>query len=250
LKLYCPRFSGVFSVLSSAKTSGFICSMDDIRQWLNNGRHYDDGVALLIKYCTDGKLKRLYTTEGASDFKKTRLLQELQTIYAGVLPLQGEPEGAGGAGGPTTNYQLQTTNPSKWPAEMDEVVAALFEQWKPLFSERNDLCSRLDAIARAGDENKTGKMAHRILDLDDAVAVIYSQRDYYLQHGQLPQAKQPRKMAVDPIKMAVVLKNHERYVREFKRKLKTNASNVKWAAKLKEHEDAVAYYKQQLKIDG
>jgi tetratricopeptide (TPR) repeat protein len=226
--------------------------MDDIRQWLNNGRHYDDGVALLIKYCTDAKLKRLYTTEGASDFKKTRLLQELQTIFAGAgSPLPGGVRGGGGGvEGETVNGKLPTVNPSKWPAEMDSVVAALFEQWKPLFSERNDLCSRLDAIARAGDENKTGKMAHRILDLDDAVDDLYAKRDYYLQHGKLPQAKQPRKMAVDPIKMAVVLKNHERYVREFKRKLKTNASNVKWAAKLKEHEDAVAYYKQQLKIDG
>jgi hypothetical protein len=227
--------------------------MDDLRQWLNNGRHYDDGVALLIKYCTDAKLKRLYTTESASDFKKTRLLQELQTIYQGVvdtsvkravvIPPTGGTEGGGVEG-------VAFTNPTKWPQEMDEVVKALFEQWKPLFSERNDLCSRLDAIARAGDENKTGKMAHRILDLDDAVDDLYAKRDYYLQHGKLPQAKQPRKMAVDPIKMAVVLKNHERYVREFKRKLKTNASNVKWAAKLKEHEDAVAYYKQQLKIDG
>jgi hypothetical protein len=221
--------------------------MDDVRDWLNGGRNYDEGVGLLLKHGTNTKLKRLYTIEGMSDFKKTRLHQELQRIYnsTGVKNINTFTERE-----QTKNADVVFSNPSKWPAQMDEVVAAMFQQWKPMFAERNNLTDRLYDIAKAGNETEAGKMAHRILDLDDEIDLIYERRDYYLQHGKLPDERKPSKLAVAPVQQVVALKNAERYVREFKLKLKNDPSNVKAAAKLKQWEDAVIYYKRELKIDA
>jgi hypothetical protein len=214
--------------------------MDDIRSWLNSSRNYDEGVKLLLQHCSDAKIKRLYTIEGPSDFKKQLLYKELQKIYTSKETTHRTPA--------TQNPKLEIQNPSKWPATMDEVVAALFNQWKPLFAERNALCSRHYEVAKQ-NEKESGKMAHRILDLDDEIDLIYEQRDYYLQHGRLPEKKVPKKLAVDPLRMVVNLKNAERYVRAFKIKVKNEPANVKAAAKLKEWEDTVIYYKRELKIN-
>lgn len=220
--------------------------MDDVRNWLNGNKNYDEGVKLLVKYSSDERLKRLYQIEGATDFKRNRLLQELQKIYNSGAKTHHSPLTTHQ---PTHHSPLTIANPSKWPVKMDEVVAALFQQWKPLYSERNDLCSRLYDVAKQ-NESQAGKMAHRIMDLDDAIDIIYDKRDYYLQHGHLLNESKPKKFVVDPIKMPLALANAERYVRTFKNKLKKHPENVKTAAKLKQWEETVIYYKKELKIDG
>jgi hypothetical protein len=216
--------------------------MEEIRTWLNCGRKYDEGVMLYLQYGKDQQLKRLFTIEEESDFKRKKLVDALQLLIKGtpVPPPQVKP---------AVVIQKTFDNPSKWPQQMDEVVNALFQQWKPMFAERNDLFIRLWTPARAGYESEAGRIAHQILDLDDEIDLIYEKRDQYLKHGTLVEEKKPKKWVVDPIKQAVKLKNHERYARDFRAKLKKNPANVKAAEKLKEHEEAITYYKLQLKID-
>lgn len=216
--------------------------MEEIRSWVNGERKYTEGVELYVKYGKDQQLKRLFTIEAESDFKRKKLLDALQQLLK--VPTVPKTQLA-----PVVAIQKTFDNPSKWPAKMDEVVNALFQQWKPMFAERNDLFIRLFTPARAGFEAEAGRIAHRILDLDDEIDLLYEKRDQYLEHGTLVEEKKPKTWVVDPIKQAVKLKNHERYAREFKAKLKKDPANVKAAAKLKEHEEAIEFYKQQLKID-
>lgn len=218
--------------------------MDDVRKWLNSSRNYVDGVKLLLAYSTDTKLKRLFTIEGETEFKRKKLLEILQQC------LKPQPGAKVSVPAPAVTPKQMFENPSKWPAQMDEVLKALHEQWKGVYSERNHLCMKLPDWARTGNEAETGRIAHRILDLDDQCDEIYEQRDHYLQHGKLRDDHKPKKVVIDPVKMAVALKNAERYVREYKNKLTKKPDNVKWASKLKQFEEDVVYYKLQLKIDG
>lgn len=218
--------------------------MEGIRTWLNSSKDYDAGVALLIKYSSNAKLKRLFQVEGVSDFKKGLLEKELKGLLQTGQQVVEEKK---------VVQHGMAVNHSRWPGEMDAIVKSLHEQWKPLFAEMNDLQTRLYDVAVAGKTDKAkeiaaGKMAHKILDLDDACESIYARRDHYMQHGKLPEESKPADVVVDPVKMVVALKNAERYVREFKNKLKKDATNTKAAAKLKHWEGMVDYYKKELKL--
>src|SRR6185436_9263303 len=73
----------------------------------------------------------------------------------------------------------------RWPEKIeDPVLTALKAQWKPLFAEMMSLTSRIYDVAKAGlhdeqQKREAGKMAHRILDLDDECEEIYIKRDHY-----------------------------------------------------------------------
>jgi hypothetical protein len=249
--------------------------MENIRKWLNGPRNYSEGVKLLLEHSQDEKLKKLFSTEGPTDFKKKKLHETLQQILSNTnrngiknfiqrqKPL--EPELQKVLNTTSTRLISQTPtrldisaplqNPNKWPAQMDEVTKALFEKWKPIYAEKCNLEARIYEVAKAGLKNKSkemeaGKMAHRILDLDDQCEQIYEQRNHYLKTGELPFHSKPSKLVVDPVKMATELKNAERYLREYKGRLKKNPADEKAAVKLKQYEEKIAYYKKELKLDN
>lgn len=217
--------------------------METIRAWLNGAKNYDEGVKLLLEHSRDAKLKRLYTTEGASDFKRGLLQKELQKLLSGAVVhqqvVQQEQEKV---------VQLVAKAHNGWPSPMDEVVAALHAQWKPLFSEMNALSSRLYDVAKAGNEAEAGRMAHRILELDDQCDAIYDKRDFYLEHGKLPHEPTPKGIVTDPAKWPLALQNAQRQLRESRLKVKDDPTNEKKAATLKNNEAKVQYYKEKLKL--
>lgn len=223
-----------------------VCWMDDVRQWLNSKRDYQQGVTLVVKYCPDPKLKRLFLAEDATDFKRKRLHEILDGVYRGkekAPEVKPSPVAAAAAA------RDQHIN-GRWPEKMDEVVQALYHQWKPLFSEMNSLQARIYDVAKAGNHFESGRMAHKILDLDDQCESIYQQREYYQKNGHLPADTKPddKKLVVDPILMVVALKNAQRYLREHKSKLKKDPENIKAAALIKKWEAIELHYKTELKL--
>lgn len=217
--------------------------MEEIKQWLNGARGYEAGVQLLLNYSPDQKLKRLFQMEGPSDFKRKKLLETLlQLVQTGaqVQQLQEQQK---------EHVQKHIAVAHKgWPKEMDEVLTALHHQWKPLYAEMQNLTARLYDVAKSGNEAEAGRMAHRILDLDDQCDVFYYKRDHYLQHHELPGDKKPAGVVVDPVKIPVALQNAQRYVREFKNKLKKDPTNEQYAALLKKWEERALHYKTELKL--
>jgi len=233
--------------------------MDVIRKWLNGTRNYDDGIKLYRVFGRDDKLKRMFGSEGPSDFKKKKLLKALQEIVA-EAPLSKKTEKAVSspilvpAENPTVIITQQFSDKDKkWRSSRDEVEEALFQQWKPLFAELMNLTARVGDIARAGERDnlkriEAGRMALRICDLDDELDEIYKQRDQYLQSGEKPQAFPYGEVCIDPIRMPLKLANHQRYVREYKLKLAKKPDDVKTAEQLKKHQWFVDYYSNKLKV--
>lgn len=222
--------------------------MDEIIHWLNGPRDYQTGAKLYLKHGTDKLLRRIFM-EPVSDFKKKKLSEALNAlVYKKVKTEKKITETKAVA------IERIAASPRKWPEQMDDTLRALKEQWKPAFSELMNLTARIYDVALAGTKDpamkqEAGRMAHRILDLDDLCDDIYAKRDYYLQHNKLPEAKKPMELVVDPIKMPVALENARRYVRMYKSQLKKDPSSVLAAEKIKQYEWAVQEYMKLLKLD-
>lgn len=239
--------------------------MEIIRQWFKAGQPYQEGVQLYLQYGADAVLKRCLASEEKTAFKVGKLHEALKMLLQ-HSPLPSEsltshlvtPQeiSAGKAHDPV----LKPKPFEHWPPHPieDIVLKALWNGWKPLFGEMKSLQQRLYQVALGGltDPNKrleAGQMAHRILELDDQVEAIYESRDYYYRLGKLPAAVETSsEEIVDPVRWATELKNNERYVREYKLKLKKSPdgkNSAKWAAKLLEKQALVTKYKKLLKID-
>jgi len=222
--------------------------MDEIRAWLNGSRQYEEGAKLYLIHGKDHLLRRIFM-EPASDFKRAKLVEALKGLL-GVKTAVAKKVAVTKA----VAIEHIAVSDRKWPKEKDATLAALHEKWKPLFAEMMSLSSRIYDVAKAGQHDmaqhqEAGRMAHRICDLDDECDAIYAQRDYYLEHGKLPEEKKPMELVVDPLKIPLALANARRYVADYRNKLKREPGNVKAAEKLKKYEWAVGEYMKILKID-
>ncbi len=228
--------------------SADIADMDDIRKWFNGKRNYLDGVALYVKYGQDEGLKKLFTKEAESAFKKQRLVSALEEILSA-----GRSEKSPQQKKTLEEFAVRQMNrkwlhdngiedaPEKrWPEQRDEILQSLWLQWKDKFGEMMNLCARVGDLSKEGlkDPNKeqeAGRMGLRILDLDDECEQLYKQRDHYKQHGKLLQDAKPVDISLDPVQWGSKLANHQRYVRRFKKDLLKDPANTEKAELLKKH---------------
>lgn len=221
---------------------------DAIRQWLQGQRNYDEGVKLYLIHGKDHQLKKVFR-EAVSDFKRKKLLEVMKELAVGkakvAVTTKVEKEQA---------VEKVATAEKKWPKDRDAMLEALHQKWKPLFAEMMNLTSRIYDVALAGKSDpakkmEAGQMAHRILDLDDMCDEIYEQRDYYLKEGSLPEEEKSFDLVVDPIKIPVALANAERYVRQYKNKLKKKPDDVNAVKQIDKYQGMVNQYKKILKLD-
>lgn len=142
-----------------------------------------------------------------------------------------------------------------WPQVMDATMQELHREWLPLFGEKKNLQARLHETATAGltDEKKrdeAGAMAAKILDLRDAIRKIYAKRDAYKATGKLPEEKKPFELEIptDPNKWPITLANYQRYVRDYKAKLKKKPGNENFKKQLAKYEWGVAELKRLMNV--
>lgn len=141
--------------------------------------------------------------------------------------------------------------PRGWPKELDETLQSLYNDWLPKFNEKKNLQARIYDIALAGQKDpwqktQAGVMAHRILDLRDEIRKIYKNRDYYLDHEKLLEEKKPIDIPEDRNKWPLTLQNWQRYVREYKSKLKKKPDNEDFKKQLAKYEWGVTELKKLL----
>ena len=124
-----------------------------------------------------------------------------------------------------TSLKKETEARQGWPIKMDGTLTDLHKQWKPLYDEFRSLVARLYDTAKAGQSDpyrqiEAGNMAHRILDLRDDLAEIYSRRDHYLAHGSFPGKEELFKPVVGgPEKIAERRLTVRRYLTRLKNEL-------------------------------
>lgn len=221
--------------------------MDDIRKWLNDRGNYADGCALYFRHGTNEILKRALAIEPESDFKRNKLRASLVEILSGPPAPVVTPH--------VVTKKYPESSP-RWPDEPieNEVIRALHTAWKPLYLSMMNAQARVYEVALLGqtDTNKkleAARMVHEILNTDDAIEEIYFRRDFYNEHGHLPGGVDESPVVGDPVRWATNLHNAERYVRDFKLKMKRNPANDKAAAKLVFWENEVVKYRKLLNLD-
>lgn len=222
--------------------------MDDIRQWLKGKQDYDAGAKLYIIHGHNHALRRVFR-EPASPFKKKLLIRELTNLLRKKTDTVKKIEVA-----EIKATENLTISDRRWPLQMDETTKALHIKWKPIFAEMMNLCSRIYDVALQGKtdpamKQEAGRMAHRILDLDDECDAIYAQRDHYIRYGKLPDDKKPMELVTDLKKIPLALSNARRYIRDYKNKLAKDPGNVHAAEKIKIYEWAKAEYEKILNLD-
>ncbi len=229
--------------------------MEAIRIWLNGDRVYSTGVRLYMQYGNNPLLKRLFSQPDESTFKKEKLADALASLLPSQTPISEDPLPSGSARASTSHKPTRTTphrNPGTgWSQMMDAEETKLFNEWKPIFSERNDLASRIGEIAIAGERDQekrkeAGIMALRILDLDDECDRYYTKRDYYLKNKKLPEDYPYGQPCLDPKLIPLKLENALKYARDYRAKLKKDPGNSRYQEQLTKHEWFIAHYNKEL----
>jgi hypothetical protein len=226
--------------------------MDDIREWFNGKRDYTSGVELYLAHGDDDLLIRLFS-EGFSEFKMKKLVAALEEILSPTaLPKKAEIYPPPAEDQPNENKIAE----NRWSKKRDEVEEALYHEWDKIYSEMMNLVARVGEMSREATNRKdklkideAGRMALRILNLDDQCDAIYFKRDFYRENKRLPEDDKPITISLDPNLWPKRLQNHQRYAREFRKQLDKNTSNAAAAAFLKKHEWAVSEYKKLLKME-
>jgi hypothetical protein len=227
--------------------------MEDIRDWLNSKRDYNTGVQIFLQHSKDGLLRRLFTQEGFSDYKQKKLVSLMEGL------LINKPK-------PTAKEMLLAAKelppPEKkkepaWSSTRDDVEQSLYLQWREKYSEMVNLQARVGDISKEATKSKdkskmdeAGRMALRILDLDDECDDLFWRRDFYKKNGRLPEDEAPMVIAIDASLWYKKLHNHQRYARKFRHIITKDPSNTTAAALLQKHEWAVSEYKKLLKMDA
>jgi hypothetical protein len=225
--------------------------MQDVIAWLNNEKKpYRVGVMLYTKYGSNLLLKKSFTTEPESIYKKQRLLKELSALVpAVVLPTekQNEPKQV------APNIKVKPGEPVKpepsLPAGRDVLPAAsatihktwarvecrddyelkLWEKAALLLKEIASLHAQLSACF-SDYERRT--VAFNLLRKDDELDKIYEQRDYYrVTHKEVDPS--PVQLITDPFLMAKRISALSRYIRREKTNITTKGDTQERRDRLK-----------------
>lgn len=223
--------------------------MVEITEWFNSGRNYNAGVKLYNKYGDDPDMKDLFR-EFRTPFKEKKLVELLRALLdSSGTQKKAETE-------KQETLKKEAAERHGWPIKMDPQLTELHKIWKPLYDEFRSLVSRLYDTAVAGKADpyrqiEAGNMAHRILDLRDDIADIYSRRDHYQQHGQFPGEKKSFKpITGGPEKIAERRLTVRRYLTRLKNELaKPGKPNIriKQEQQWKKYSDEMRWINQQLK---
>lgn len=225
--------------------------MEAIRIWLNGKRNFDAGAKLYELYGDNKLLKKLFAERPVSKYKEDTLTNELQKLLSKKADVK---EKAVIQEKKKIDRVQQEKQPDHgWSKNMDEVEAALHAQWKPLFAEMMDRCSRMEDLAIAGRTNKQKKAEScrnvlRILRLEKMCDDLYEQRDNYKADGTLPVKKDEGEFCIDPLLMPLKLQNAQKYVRDNKAKLRNDPSNIHAAEQIKKWQRHVDHYKKELNL--
>lgn len=140
--------------------------MKEIREWLESGQDYAQGVAL---YESHGSSQVVLTTlrYGATEFNRQKLRKELVNIAEVVTPPVRTLQAPQAGHQPGQGGQLVANQVAK-PVPVDEAVR---EQRRAWFAERNHLHPQLELVATDAERLA---MSLRILELGDLISQSYA----------------------------------------------------------------------------
>jgi len=200
--------------------------MELIKKWLSGKKNFHVGVVLYDQFGTDKKLKQLFES-GPDEHKQNRLERELTKLLAK----------------PPELLQTRAQKPGdshEMPKSHNPVLEALRNEWNTPYQRMQYLRHELDKYV--GNTPQSIALRHpiakEILELEQICMRVWSRRDYYLVHGDLPEVKiDDVPMPTDPVLLGRMIQNIERNIRRNKKLIIDHPTNVEYPLRLKMYED-------------
>lgn len=190
-------------VLSGGRTLLQLRSMEAIQDWLAGEQNYTVGRAIYNAFGEDVELKALFE-DGPTEWNRGKLLQALQELANGtVAKTENDEYGEMPIGG------------------NDGVLNALREEWQEPYKVMQYKIKELDRYPNddASSIAIREKLAFEILELEQQCMAIWTKRDYYGEHGKLPDTKETAKpVLTDPLAIARRINSLKRNIRRNKQK--------------------------------
>jgi hypothetical protein len=204
-----------------------------ISEWLNSDRNYKIGVALYDAYGLDALLKTMFE-QGYSPLRAKRLHAELM-LLKNVDREKPQYAQKGPVAEHVSIAAIQL--PEQAAPEQDPYR----NKWLPLYQEMNLLRHTLE---QAPSILERGKMAFRILELEQECMVIWNQRDYLVKNGkELPEIEEQE---IVPFADMNNLLRRIQTVRTFISKYSKPGDNPNWSKHLAKYKIELEALQKQL----
>lgn len=189
--------------------------MNSIRDWLNGGKHYLEGLALYETYGQDAILKKALR-QGYSSFRQEKLVKALRALL--VM-----------ADRPVTPLELDLKVKKVHVAELilpeqevPELQDPYRDKWLPYYIEMNALRHSLISIP---DDVARGQAAHRILKNERICKMWWKRRDYYVRTKEhMPEDSQEPEPITDKNLLHKNIANVRSYITKAKGRMEQAAT--------------------------
>lgn len=170
-------------------------AITDIQIWLAGTMEYAAGIELLARY-SDNRVLKMMLAMGETSFNREKMIEELTALN--------RCEDAQYKARPPAE-ERKILNDDEW-LRAPEPVRALKKRATELFKENGrrhaKLCQLVTDAKRIHGkdivkineylkEHDSGVIANTILDVDDEIALLFNQIDYWKAEGKLPEALSP-----------------------------------------------------------
>jgi hypothetical protein len=201
-----------------------------IQEWLDGPQEYAAGLLLYQQLGENNHLKRTLG-HGPNAYNTSCLREELVKLAKagkGQAVVQLVPVATAAA----VAQLVPAAQPAPAPAiagaaaptsAIEQLLADLDTQWKPLYKEASFLQSQLE---HAKDNQQRGTWAHQVLDLMDKVQEHWDACDYVREHGQLPPVPVVAPPAVLDLTDRAAVEQHRNNLRSQISKQKRNAKRA------------------------
>jgi hypothetical protein len=200
-----------------------------IDDWLNGKRNFITGKSLYNVLGKNEKLKQLFALSETA-FSKQKLIDALTALNVAPVKVQTPEE---------ISFDVMPV------VINDDVLTSLANAWKEKYARMNMLRYQLDQY---GEDNSTETVAvcepicKEILQLEKEVNALWKQRDYYLEHKQLPEVKTKRKVLSEKVAdSATEIENIKKNIRRNKSRMVRFAAKPLYAQK---YNDYLQQYKE------
>ena len=210
--------------------------MEMIKAWLNGSRNYAMGVKLYVQHGDEPLLKKLFISEGETPYKRERLEIALNELFRDSKPST--------ADNTSPDYTPKKQFEKQWRADdlKDDIEKSLWQQYRLKHKEMDDLRSQLLHFSSV---EECREAAFKILRLDEELDEVIYCRNFYKEHGRLPETEQVQYIT-DPFLMADRMSNLKRYIRREKQALEKDSGNTAAACRKKEFVDELNHYLNKL----
>ena len=217
--------------------------MRTVQNWLKSSRNYHAGLVIIQPYCTDKKLWQWITAGNTPD--RLKKLVELAEQLVSEKPKATVIQVAIPQIRSTTDRSL-TQRVTEMPLSDDPILQSIQLEWKAPYTRMKFLQQKLDEY---GESNRPEDVAacysicKEIVELDAEINAVWAKRDYYLEHGKLPDQTAPDEFVVptDPKELAKVIEATKKGIRRNRLKAKNEPDNPA-------HVERYLLYKQRYKL--